>query len=151
MKQKTLIISLISFMSLAGMSQEVVTSSGGFYEATDAQLSWTFGELMTETYETATVHLTQGEQQTRMQVASIADNELSEVTIYPNPFIDFFMINSDGIPYNYVIHSTTGQEIQIGKIAASETKIDLSAIATGIYYIRIYSDSKEKTFKLIKH
>lgn len=44
-------------------SPEVIASSGGYYEGTSASLSWTLGEVATETYTSGGITLTQGFQQ----------------------------------------------------------------------------------------
>lgn len=152
MKQKMLLIGLIAIMSLDGQSQQVLTTAGGFYATSDAQLSWTLGELMTTTFTDSEVHLTQGEQQSLFIYASIdEENNFPNVAIYPNPFINAFTIESDGTPYEYAIHSATGQSILSGMIQSNQDLVDLTEIASGVYYIRIFTDEKEKTVKLIKH
>lgn len=152
MKLKLLLIGLIGIMSLAGYSQQVVTTSGDFFATSDVQVSWTLGEIMTATFSDTDVQLTQGEQQSLFIYASVNENDnLPDISVYPNPFINAFTIQSSGEPHRYVIHSATGQEILSGTIQSSQDLVDLGEIASGIYYIRIYSDTNEKTFKLIKH
>ncbi|MBC8488731.1 MAG: hypothetical protein H8D45_22130 [Bacteroidetes bacterium] len=55
---------LLSFAVAAqSLSPEVIASSGDYYENANASLSWTLGEIATETYSNASNILTQGFQQ----------------------------------------------------------------------------------------
>ncbi|NOQ71368.1 MAG: T9SS type A sorting domain-containing protein [Crocinitomix sp.] len=152
MKPKLLLIAWIVIAPFNMEAQEVVTSTGDFFESTDVQVSWTIGELMTATFETASVHLTQGEQQSSFNYSSIVESkDMTDVSIYPNPFQDVFTVNSNGEQYQFAIYAATGQTVLAGEIGSAQTQLTLSEIADGIYYLRIYSDSSEKSFKLIKH
>lgn len=51
------------FIYAQSVSPEVVTSSGDYYENANVSLSWTLGEIATETYTNGNVILTQGFQQ----------------------------------------------------------------------------------------
>jgi hypothetical protein len=57
----SLIIPLISFAQSVG--PEVIASAGDYYEGANVSLSWTLGELATETYSNGNIILTQGFQQ----------------------------------------------------------------------------------------
>ncbi|MCD4683421.1 MAG: hypothetical protein K8R86_09085, partial [Bacteroidales bacterium] len=62
---KVLFIALLipAFMMAQSVSPEVVSSAGDYFEGTNASLSWTLGEIATETYSNGTNILTQGFQQ----------------------------------------------------------------------------------------
>lgn len=60
----SLIIILIPFFITAqSVSPEVISSSGDYYEGANGSLSWTLGEIATETFSSGNVILTQGFQQ----------------------------------------------------------------------------------------
>ncbi len=65
---KTILI-FIPFMGLAvllsgqSLSPEVISTSGDYFENTNASLSWTLGETVTETFANGNIFLTQGFQQ----------------------------------------------------------------------------------------
>ncbi len=63
----------------------VVASSGDFFEGTNASLSWTLGEIMTETYNGSSNQLTQGFQQPLDLTSSLGEDALITVSVYPNP------------------------------------------------------------------
>lgn len=69
---------------------KVVATTGGSFESTDLQVSWTLGEAVIATLETPGIVLTQGFHQPvydLVAVHPIADDQGS-VTIYPNPFTE---------------------------------------------------------------
>ncbi|MEZ5082109.1 MAG: hypothetical protein R2750_01450 [Bacteroidales bacterium] len=63
-------LKLLSFFAIfpvliyaQSVSPEVISSAGDYYEGTNVSLSWTLGEIATETYTNGNVILTQGFQQ----------------------------------------------------------------------------------------
>lgn len=63
MKRYFILISIIGcFLNISGqtLTPEVISSSGGYFENTNASLSWTLGETVTETFSGTNVILTQG-------------------------------------------------------------------------------------------
>jgi hypothetical protein len=66
MKNLPILLPLMGcFLSLSGqtLSPEIISSSGGYFENTNASLSWTLGETATETLVNGNIILTQGFQQ----------------------------------------------------------------------------------------
>ncbi|MEZ5197256.1 MAG: hypothetical protein R2764_12900 [Bacteroidales bacterium] len=57
------IVAFSTTLAAQSVSPEVVASSGDYYEGTNGSLSWTLGEIATETYSAGGVILTQGFQQ----------------------------------------------------------------------------------------
>jgi hypothetical protein len=57
------LVLLIQCISAQTLSPVVLASSGNYFESADASLSWTLGEIATETYSSGSVILTQGFQQ----------------------------------------------------------------------------------------
>ncbi len=68
-------------------------------------------------------------------------------TIFPIPAVEELVIKSDSeVTYevNYTIYDLFGKKTLAGKIISDETKIDISKLAAGIYFIKI-TFSQEKT------
>jgi len=97
-------------------SPEVVASSGGYYEGTSASLSWTLGELATETYTTGGVTLTQGFQQPI--IVSVTGINVEVLVFLEGPFAGTEMntsLNTSGTipldqPYNIAPWNYSGTE-----------------------------------------
>ena len=59
--------------SAQSIERDVVASSGDYFEGTDISLSWTLGEIATETYDNGSNILTQGFQQTGITLRIYVD------------------------------------------------------------------------------
>jgi len=73
------------------------------------------------------------------------------ISIYPNPTTGVFYIdNPKNIKLNnYVVTNSLGQEIKKGKLI--DSKINLSNLNSGIYFVKLQNEKNEKiTFKIIK-
>ena len=79
---------------------------------------------------------------------STAGFDVNSLKIYPNPFSDLLYIHSGFDNLNLVIYDITGKEI----LKSSDTQIDLSAVANGIYFIKIkeVNSGQVITKKIIK-
>ena len=53
-------------------------------------------------------------------------------------------------PSNFIIYNTVGQVIMQGMIKATETNIDISSEANGIYVVHVISTNSVGTFKIVK-
>ena len=79
-------------------------------------------------------------------VPSIVNEEIS-VSIYPNPTSNSVTIDVNGANYEGAdLYSTDGRLI----ISAEETKIDMSSLPNGIYFIRL-KGLNTKAYKVIKN
>ncbi len=75
------------------------------------------------------------------------------IDIYPNPVNDNLTINLTNINENvdYQIFNTLGQAIQKGNLNSNGTSVlNLSSYQSGIYFIKLSTDSSTMTQKLIK-
>jgi hypothetical protein len=80
--------------------------------------------------------------------ASISDNMLSNVNIFPNPAQDLLAI--DGIIGNYDISITNaiGKEVLNVK-GSAQTKLDIKNLANGIYFVKINAGKQHTTQKIL--
>jgi len=83
-------------------------------------------------------------------VLSTVGFENSEFYVYPNPVVDELVLKSTVFMKQIHVFNTFGQEIFFKKTNVTETKVDCSKMASGIYFVQIDSDKKSKTFKFIK-
>ena len=66
MKKVYLFIGLVSVCFFNVNAQEIISTSGDYFENTTGSISWTIGESMIETYTNGSEILTQGFQQSRL-------------------------------------------------------------------------------------
>ncbi|MCG2611733.1 T9SS type A sorting domain-containing protein [Flavobacterium sp. SM15] len=78
------------------------------------------------------------------------DFELSGLTVYPNP-----VKNTLNFSYSHDITAVTvynflGQQVLSKSLQTNESGIDLSELTSGTYYVKVQSQDKAKTIKIIK-
>ena len=83
---------------------------------------------------------------------SISEEEFVRFNVYPNPVTNLLNIQipSSTEPTNLKIYNVLGKLILNRDITQSETKLDVSSMASGIYILSFESNKGSKTFKLIK-
>lgn len=74
----------------------------------------------------------------------------SEVTIFPNPIIDFMTVSAKENINSIAIFNTLGQLVLEKKLNTSEEKIDVTALTSGNYFVKINSETSSKVLKIIK-
>ena len=84
------------------------------------------------------------------QLLSISENEqISNLTAYPNPTSDYININNLSGFKNYVIYDSSSKLLKSGK-QIKNRKISIKDLAKGTYFISLKFESFTKTFKIIK-
>ncbi len=154
MKKIYLIFGILSVFLLNVNAQEIISTSGDYFENTNASISWTIGESMIETYSNGTNVLTQGFQQTRLTSSSIFELEDTgiSVNIAPNPTTDFIHLYIDNFKdINYQLYDFNGKLIRQADVNSIETMISFSNLSYAAYFLKIMKGTKIiKTFQIIK-
>ncbi|WP_431135497.1 T9SS type A sorting domain-containing protein [Psychroserpens mesophilus] len=78
---------------------------------------------------------------------SISENEILEVSVGPNPFRNSLTIQSQLVNFDVMLYDGFGKRVAQFK---NQSQIDTSILATGLYFLRIYSEGLQETFKLVK-
>lgn len=137
-------------------AQEVVSSAGETQQAGNYELSWTLGEPAILTYSAGSNILTQGFHQSKLVVTAIDEPEMlvSKLKVYPNPTSDYLMIHftSEFQDKQYSLFDMNGKMIRINSISDSDTRIDVSTLASGTYLLRIGTTKSDRiqSFKIVK-
>lgn len=139
------------------VSPEVTASAGEHFAGANAQLSWTIGELMVETYMMGSSQLTQGFHQTNLIVTAVGDiAESFQVSVFPNPTIDVLNIKWSEVsgPLTLSLYDVTGKQL-LSQQALDQTMsktVDLSTYAAGSYFLQLINQESKtiKTFKILK-
>ncbi|MFD2823131.1 PQQ-dependent sugar dehydrogenase [Lacinutrix iliipiscaria] len=83
-------------------------------------------------------------------------NQLSHVSVFPNPVQNYFVL--DGLkveaPYEINMYSILGQSVNrllVSNLDGNQLQYDVSKLSKGVYFLRLSSEGKEKTFKIIKN
>ena len=147
---------LSMFCCTVVFAQQVVTTGGATSQTALGGISYTIGEVVTETLTTSGTTLTQGFQQTNLKVTAISEiaNLGFAITAFPNPATDFvkLSLSDDKVKgLRYVLFDMNGKTITDKQFEGIETIISFLGISPASYILKIFSDQKEvKSFKIIK-
>jgi hypothetical protein len=130
------------------LAQEVIAGQGDFSSTPSGSLSWTFGEVVTETISTGSGTFTQGFQQVILSDATLTDLEgSSELEVYPNPFHTVISIVNRDLEgeYQVIILDNSGKVVYRSVLDTSDTadksQLNLSHLASGIYHLQLTSEN----------
>ena len=150
---------IIGLWGGAAFGQQVVGTTGGSIVGSSYSLSYTVGEVATQTLSGGGYILNQGFQQPSYTITSIEDNLPDALlTAFPNPttgLISIAMKDYQGKSLSYILYDFKGQEI-----LRSDTKIgtdikfdlDLTSFSQGIYLLKVMSGSQSiKVLKIVKN
>ncbi len=163
---RKLFLSLSLFASLffcqssnaQSLQPTVIASDGEYYTSSSGSVSWTLGEVITETYSAGNNILTQGFQQPKSGLVGVWNIKHTEssVFIYPNPtrgnvFIDMSKLPAD--EYTIELFDGIGKKIFSGVANAGGTAYPLwvGDQATGIYLLSISSSTFRQSYKIINN
>jgi endonuclease I len=86
----------------------------------------------------------------RWSALSIDDNEIKNISIYPNPVKDNFVYFSSTQNLEVIIYNILGKQVLIENVSNSKKYINVSNLNKGIYLLKLKSDQGTITKKLIK-
>ncbi len=82
-------------------------------------------------------------------ILSILDFETFNAEIYPNPVADKIFIKSKSPVQSFKVYNVLGKEFS--STLSNGNKIDVSSLSSGLYVLKLYSETSEQTFKIIKN
>jgi len=136
--------------------QQVVATSGNYNKASNGSISWTLGEVVSETMGSGQTKVTNGVQQPNLLVTSIFELENSGINLsaFPNPASGYVILkleNEQAEELNYVLFDMNGKLIEKKDINSPETIISFTELYPSTYFIKVLSKGKEvRTFKIEK-
>ncbi len=154
--KRFLLLLLTALCATLLQAQEVIATSGDYYENTSGSLSWTISESVSETFENTNNILTQGFHQSRLTVTSI--NEITGpdfvINAFPNPAAEFVTLKVDSKKTEnlwYKLFDINGELLLHKKVKSNETEIPFSSYAHSTYFVKVLDNSKVlKIFKIVK-
>lgn len=138
-------------------SQEVIVSSGGNAIGSGGSSSYTIGQIFYTSQVGSNGSVSQGVQQA-FEIYPLNGNEFTEILleakVFPNPVVNNLNLsikNFDFENLNYQLYDIQGKLINSQNITSDQTTIDVENNPSGIYLLKVNSNSKEiKSFKIIK-
>jgi hypothetical protein len=67
----------------------------------------------------------------------VPDDQINEIVIYPNPAKEFMHIKNLRSKQEYEIYDISGRKIVTGVIADDNNRIDISNMASGVYFLQL--------------
>jgi hypothetical protein len=147
---------LLCCFTLQLQSQEIITTSGGYGSASNAKVSWTIGEPVTETVVGLNIILNQGFNQGEVISTSLIKAEIPGLTIrvYPNPASDHLeLFNQENLHENlrYTLIDLNGKVLIENKCSGIYTSISIGNLKPSTYLLKVFLNNKEiSVFKIIK-
>ncbi len=154
-----LLLFLAGSLSAQQITPYVIASAGDFFSSQNFSVSWTLGEMATETIGSDVI-LTQGFQQpsysTGTYVPSVTSDQV-RLKVYPIPAYNSLTLQVKGnevIDLNVDLYDALGRKLISAKLEAGtpEFEIDLSQIHPGIYFLKVTTTAGEsiKTYQIPK-
>ena len=145
------------FIFTQEISQDVIASSGDYYEGTSARLSWTLGELVIETHSSGEVTLTQGFHQPAFEISSVFENSAGNfaMQVYPVQSSGFIMVEFEEIHQNLQVelYNLEGQMVLSRLMDSEKITLDLTNLLPSEYILKIFDTGNDllRTYKIVKY
>ena len=160
MKNKNLTLTLS--LLLLGASQTIFAQSaiipaGGNAVNENGSVSFTVGQIDYVEAKGTGGSLSQGIQQAFEieETLGVEEKHITlSATVHPNPTADFVTLNiseSEIKNMSFILSDAQGKQISGGAVSDTETKINMSQLSTGLYFLNIRTSNKDiKIFKISK-
>jgi len=141
------------------LAPEVMASAGGNFSNSQASLSWTLGEPITNTVTSNNYYLTQGFQQPAPIAVTVLPQtpkgalSAAAVNVYPNPVTSSVYIQRNGgEPLLIQLMDMNGKEILNRTLSPSENQLDLGSYAAGAYLLKVLDRQNQliQSLKIVK-
>jgi hypothetical protein len=159
MKNNTLFLLafLLSFSVQAQTSHQVLSATGGDASGSGGTVAYSVGQIVYTTSTGTTGSVAQGVEQA-YEISSVGIKETAlniSLSIFPNPTSDYLTLkvedyNNEVLSYHLI--DEQGKLVLNEQITTQDTKVAMSSLARGAYFINIvHANKKIQTFKIIKN
>ena len=83
-------------------------------------------------------------------VLSTVDNQFIDVHFYPNPVTNELNLSAKLPIDEVVVYSLVGQKVFSEKIGMASSSIDLGQLSRGMYLMKVFSEGKSASYKIVK-
>jgi hypothetical protein len=158
MREKCIYLVILIFYMASSLAQEAVIPAGGDATGSGGSSAYTVGQILYTSSSNATAGLILGVQQPyEISVVNGLDRFEAialSLSTYPNPVTDLLILKAENLKWNdlnFQMYNSEGKMFLTEKLVDTETSIDMSRFAPGIYFLRVNMDRDAvKTFKIIK-
>ena len=84
---------------------------------------------------------------------SLGNNTFSagSFTVYPNPFTDQLTVSSNETMRTISVYNAIGQQVMVSNSEMKQQQINTTALAKGVYFLRVNTENESATLKIIKN
>ena len=114
-------------------------------------VSWSIGELITETGTVGNMVITQGfNQQIQDFPSAVSELTVRDFSFYPNPVVDKLMLNfNENNSYSWILTDIVGRTLK-SKTSCVDREIDMSEFEAGQYILKVTTDNYRQSVIIIK-
>jgi hypothetical protein len=154
---KKFLLSLFILLSPAllvnaqSISPDVIASAGDYFSNGSISISWTLGEIATETIGNGSIILTQGFQQPNYGIVGVPkiNDKRFEIKAFPNPTSDLLKIQVKGnesVDLTFELYDAIGRVLITKKLEAGTAlmEVEMTKYLPGMYYLK-FSDEQGQT------
>lgn len=155
--RKILILFCVLMIGIGMFAQSAVTASGGDAGGSSGSVSYSIGQVFCSTNAGTGGQIIEGVQQPYeiYDVTELPRAMSISISVFPNPTSDFLTLSVEGDDLGTMemaMFDISGKEILQKRIASSETNIDMKALPSATYFVRVTKGKNEvKTFKIVKN
>lgn len=158
MRVKCVYLLILIFYTASSLAQEAVITAGGDGTGSGGSVAYSIGQILFTSSSGASAGLILGVQQPYEISQIVGLDKYKEVGLtlstYPNPVTDILILKVENQIWedlNYQMYGIEGKIYMSDKLSDSETNIDMSNLAPGIYFLRVNMEKEDvRTFKIIK-
>ena len=148
----------VLFFQLVLFSQSNTVVTGKTANGATGSATYSIGQIDYQTNSSSNGTISQGVKQA-FEIVTLGTNTIPQIQltalVYPNPTaqnVTLTVKEYDLTNLNYQLFDIQGRIISNGKITQSETQIEMSALASAQYFLKIIQSNQDlKTFKIIKN
>jgi len=156
-----LALGLFSFRNIFSqtLQNDVLASAGDSFTMNNAEVTWTLGESVIESYRAGNIFISEGFHQPLYKFFEISENgsPAFQAIIYPNPATAFIQIDlagsGDQEDFRLILSTIIGKVLINQSINSKITeRLDLSGYSEGILLMKIIRlrDGSQRVFKIIR-
>ncbi len=135
--------------SVSSLSNGTETFDSGSLKGINNEFSYTFSKTGVTDYQNDSDPSMHGKV-TVVGKLSMEDKFVKNLNFYPNPVKNDLTISSLFKVDNYQIYNVLGTLVSQGKGTGNYTQVDMSRLNSGLYFIKVTSNSMQNTLKVAK-
>ena len=144
------------FISAFAFGQSNTVSAGGDAEGDNGSVSFSIGQVVYTSAQSATGNINQGVQQPFDVGVVTGVEELGiNLSVYPNPTSGLLTLTVDQAetqPLSFELFDASGRSVASKDNLSASTQISLDAFVSGIYTLSVYRSNKPvKSFRIVRN